>query len=68
VLNETLPPHPLPEEDMTKEDAQKEIDEMFAVYNRVWPYGSGLLVGSSLVGNKDGDSPRFWYLKEKFGL
>lgn len=48
---------------MTKQDAQKEIDNMVAAYKKRWPCVCGLLVGSSLVGNQQGDSARFWELK-----
>lgn len=57
------------EKKMTRQEAEKEIADMFAAYRKRWPHVSGLLVGSSLVGNgESGDSARYWYLKEKFGL
>ena len=48
--------------------ARKEIDEMVATYRKRYPYGNvGFLVGSSLCGNKEGDSARFWKLKRILG-
>jgi hypothetical protein len=49
---------------MKPEDAQKEIDKMVAIYRSIFPHCSGFLVGSSLLNNKDGDSARFWKLKD----
>ncbi len=58
----------LAEREQAKESAKKEIRDMFAAYKKRWPHVSGLLVGSSLVGNKEGDSARFWHLTKKFNL
>lgn len=44
--------------------AQNEIDEMMAAYHKRWPHVGGFLVGSSLCGNKQGDSARYWELKK----
>lgn len=49
---------------MTKQEAVIEIEEMVKVYKETWPNASGFLVGSSLVGNHQGDSARYWELKE----
>ena len=52
---------------MTKLQAQTEIDEMIKAYKRRWEYWEdfgGFLVGSSLVGNKQGDDARFHELKK----
>lgn len=59
---------------ITKEQALKEIQELHAAYRKEYPAacspgGSGVpfLVGSSLVGNKNGDSQRYWELKKIIG-
>lgn len=50
---------------MTIEKAEKEIAEMVAVYRKRYPASnSPFLVGSSLCGNKQGDSARFWELQK----
>lgn len=53
---------------MKEVEARKEIEDMFSAYRKRWPHVSGLLVGSSLVGNKEGDSARFWFLNKKYSL
>lgn len=47
-----------------KEEAQKELDEMIKIYKQVFNGRSAFLVGSSLVGNKQGDSARYWELRK----
>lgn len=46
---------------------ENEIDEMVAAYKKEYPHANnlGFLVGSSLVGNHQGDSARFWELQKK---
>jgi hypothetical protein len=51
---------------MTKDEAIKEIRLMGLEYE-LWGY-TPFLVGSSICGNKDGDSKRFWDLKKKFNI
>ena len=52
---------------ITKEEAEKEIDEMVKCYKKRWSHWKcGFLVGSSICGNSDFkncDSGRFWYLR-----
>ncbi len=50
---------------ITEQQARKELYEMVEAYNRKYTSGrSAFLTGSSLVGNKNGDSARYWELKE----
>lgn len=49
---------------LTKQQIEVEIQEMVDAYHNQWSHwSSGFLVGSSLVGNKQGDSARYWQLK-----
>jgi hypothetical protein len=48
---------------ITKEEAEKEITEMCHTYLDHFGVGCGFLTGSSLCGNKQGDSARYWELK-----
>lgn len=49
----------------TKQEAKKEMAELIDAYKRQYPHGGvAFLTGSSLVGNKNGDSERFWQLKK----
>lgn len=48
--------------------AREEIAQMVAVYRRKYPhFASGFLTGSSLCGNPEGDSARYWKLKKILG-
>jgi hypothetical protein len=49
---------------MSKEQAIKEIEEMVSEYHRQGFTYSGFLTGSSLCGNKGGDSARYWELNK----
>ena len=51
---------------MTKEQAEKEIHEMVETYRREFGdnYQGGFFLGSSICGNKKGDSARYWELRE----
>lgn len=49
---------------LTREQIEQEIKALREAYVKS-PYGGlGFLVGSSLIGNKQGDSARYWELKK----
>lgn len=50
---------------MTLEQIDLEMQDLRNAYHKRYPNGNlGFLVGSSLVHNKQGDSARYWELKE----
>lgn len=45
---------------------KQEVADMVQAYRNKYPHANvGFLVGSSLVGNKQGDSARFWELTQE---